>query len=199
MHPSGVQFGLSRGLLQLRGEEILLSDQLLEAISVEAQLHIHLGRPPIQGNFLVDITVRAAEKALWDDSTGRRREINPFFAGLNRAMYYTLCRVAERAGLAHKEPRKLMTNPDFWKEFSTRAVDIKIKGGKSMAKIQKSLFKVCHEIVKRRYAENDPENARHADLIALFMFNFWNAIGLLPMAQALVIAADLADSADSAD
>ena len=196
MHPSGVQFGLSRGLLQLRGEEILLSDQLLEAISVEAQLHIHLGRPPIQGNFLVDITVRAAEKALWDDSTGRRREINPFFAGLNRAMYYTLCRVAERAGLAHKEPRKLMTNPDFWKEFSTRAVDIKIKGGKSMAKIQKSLFKVCHEIVKRRYAENDPENARHADLIALFMFNFWNAIGLLPMAQALVIAADLADSAD---
>ena len=199
MHPSGVQFGLSRGLLQLRGEEILLSDQLLEAISVEAQLHIHLGRPPIQGNFLVDITVRAAEKALWDDSTGRRREINPFFAGLNRVMYYTLCRVAERAGLAHKEPRKLMTNPDFWKEFSTRAVDIKIKGGKSMAKIQKSLFKVCHEIVKRRYAENDPENARHADLIALFMFNFWNAIGLLPMAQALVIAADLADSADSAD
>ena len=199
MHPSGVQFGLSRGLLQLRGEEILLSDQLLEAISVEAQLHIHLGRPPIQGNFLVDITVRAAEKALWYDSTGRRREINPFFAGLNRAMYYTLCRVAERAGLAHKEPRKLMTNPDFWKEFSTRAVDIKIKGGKSMAKIQKSLFKVCHEIVKRRYAENDPENARHADLIALFMFNFWNAIGLLPMAQALVIAADLADSADSAD
>jgi len=199
MHPSGVQFGLSRGLLQLRGEEILLSDQLLEAISVEAQLHIHLRRPPIQGNFLVDITVRAAEKALWDDSTGRRQEINPFFAGLNRVMYYTLCRVAERAGLAHKEPRKLMTNPDFWKEFSTRAVDIKIKGGKSMAKIQKSLFKVCHEIVKRRYAENDPENARHADLIALFMFNFWNAIGLLPMAQALVIAADLADSADSAD
>ena len=199
MHPSGVQFGLSRGLLQLRGEEILLSDQLLEAISVEAQLHIHLRRPPIQGNFLVDITVRAAEKALWDDSTGRRQEINPFFAGLNRVMYYTLCRVAERAGLAHKEPRKLMTNPNFWKEFSTWAVDIKIKRGESMAKIQKSLFKVCHEIVKRRYAENDPENARHADLIALFMFNFWNAIGLLPMAQALVIAADLADSADSAD
>src|SRR5258708_30751965 len=30
MHPSGVQFGLSRGLLQLRGEEVLLSDELLE-------------------------------------------------------------------------------------------------------------------------------------------------------------------------
>jgi len=187
MHPSGVQFGLSRGLLQLRGEEVLLSDQLLEAISLEAQLHLHLGRPPIQGNFLVDITVRAAQNALGNDQGARRQEIVPFFASLNRTMYYTFCRVAERAGLAHKEPRRLITDNDFWREFCTRAVDVKIKPGKSIAKIQKSLFKVCHEIVKKRYAQNDPDNARHADLIALFMFNFWNATGLLPMTQAVVI------------
>ena len=84
MHPSGVQFGLSRGLLQLRGEEVLLSDQLLEAISLEAQLHLHLGRPPIQGNVLVDITVRAAQNALGNDQGARRQEIVPFFVGLNR-------------------------------------------------------------------------------------------------------------------
>ena len=102
-------------------------------------------------------------------------------------MYYTLCRVAERAGLARKEPRRLITDPEFWDEFSNGAVDVKIKPGKSIAKLQKSLFKVCHEIVKKRYAENDPDNARHADLIALFIFNFWNATGLLPMAQAVVI------------
>ena len=112
MHPSGVQFGLSRGLLQLRGEEVLLSDELLERISVEAQIHLRLGRPPIQGNFLVDITVRAAQNALGTQQQGRREEIVPFFTGLNRTMYYTFCRVAERAGLAHKEPRRLMTNPE---------------------------------------------------------------------------------------
>jgi hypothetical protein len=187
MHPSGVQFGLSQGLLQQRGEEILLSDQLLETISVEAQLHLQLGKPPIQGNFLVDITVRAAQNALGNQQTGRRQEIVPLFTGLNRTMYYTLCRVAERAGLAHKEPRRLVTDPDFWNEFSSRAVDLKIKPGKNIAKLQKSLFKICHEIVKKRYAHNDPDNARHADLIALFIFNFWNATGLLPMTQAVVI------------
>ena len=187
MHPLGVQFGLSRGLLQLRHEEVLLSDQLLEEISVEAQVHLHLGKAPIQGNFLVDMTIRAAQRALGDQQTGRRQEIVPFFASLNRTMYYTLCRVAERAGLAHKEPRQLITDPDFWNEFSSRALDVKIKPGKNLAKLQKSLFKVCHEIVKERYAQNDPDNARHADLIALFMFNFWNAIGLLPMTQAVVI------------
>jgi hypothetical protein len=49
------------------------------------------------------------------------------------------------------------------------------------------VFKICHQIVKDRYAKNDPDNVRHADLIALFMFNFWNATGLLPMAQSVLI------------
>src|SRR5215467_6313027 len=103
MHPSGVQFGLSRGLLQLRGDEVLLSEQLLEAISLEAQKHIQLGRPPIRGNFLVDLTVRAAQDAAATQPPGRQQETVPFYAHLNRMMYYTLCHVAERAGLAHKE------------------------------------------------------------------------------------------------
>src|SRR3954454_16924191 len=126
MHPSGVQFGLSRGLLQLKGEEVLLSDKLLEAISIEGQVRLHLGKPAIEGNFLVEMTVRAAQEALGDDQTGRRQEIVPFFAGLNRIMYYTLCRVAERAGLARKEERRLITNPDFWNDFSTASLDIKV-------------------------------------------------------------------------
>jgi hypothetical protein len=187
MHPSGVQFGLSRGLLQLRGDEVLLSDELVATISEAAQKHLQLGKPPIQGNFLVDITVRAAQNALGTQHQGRRQEIVPFFASLNRTMYYTLCRVAERAGLAHKEPARLMTNSDFWDEFSTKAVDANIKPGKSIPKIQKALFKICLQIVKDRYALNDPDNIRQADLTALFMFNFWNATGLLPMTQAVVI------------
>ena len=80
MHPSGVQFGLSRGLLQLRGEEILLSDQLLGMISLQAQMYLQLGRPAIRGNFLLDITVRAAQDALGNHYQGRREEIVPFFA-----------------------------------------------------------------------------------------------------------------------
>ena len=94
-------------------------------------------------------------------------------------MYYTLCRVAERAGLARKEPTRLFTNEDFWGEFSRKSLDANIKPGKKVAKIQKTLFKIRHQIVKDRYAKNGPDNVRHADLVALFMFNFWNATGLL--------------------
>ena len=107
MHPSGVQFGLSRGLLQLKGEEVLLAGKLLEAISVEAQLRLHLGKPPIQGNFLVEMTVRAAEEALGNDQSGKRQEIVPFFAGLNRIMYYTCSRVAERASSSSPSARRM--------------------------------------------------------------------------------------------
>ena len=117
----------------------------------------------------------------------KRQEIVAFFTGLNRTVYYTLCRVAEGAGLARMEPSRLITNPEFWDEFSRRAVDVKIKPGKNIAQIQKALFKVCREIVVNRYAKADAANAGHADLIALFMFNFWNTTGLLPMAQAMVI------------
>jgi hypothetical protein len=187
MQPSGVQFGLSRGLLQLRGEEALLSDPLLEKISVEAQAHLRLGRTPIRGNFLVDITVRAAQDALSNQDPGSREEMVPFFAHLNRTMYYTLCRVAERAGLGHKEPQRFLTNPDFWAEFCTKALEANIKPGKGVGKIQKALFKLCHQMVKEWYAKNDADNARHTDLVALFIFNFWNSTGLLPMTQAFVI------------
>src|SRR5262249_28070390 len=110
-----------------------------------------------------------------------------FFA-LNRTMYYTLCRVTE-PGIAHKEPRPLLTNPEFWNDFSERAADIKIKPLKSVVRIQTSLFKICNELVHDRYLQNDPENIRHADLVALFICNFWNATGLLPMAPAVVILA----------
>jgi len=185
MHPSGVQFGLSRGLLQLRGDEVLLSDQMLETISLEAQRRLQLGRPPIRGNFLVDITVRAAQDALGTQHQGRREETVPFFAHLNRTMYYTCCRVAERAKVGHKEPHRFLTNPDFWEEFAGKILDTNLKPGKSMAKVQKTLFKICRQLVKDWYAKNDPDNIRHADLIALFIFNFWNATGLLPMVQSL--------------
>jgi hypothetical protein len=189
MHQLGVQFGLSRGLLQLRGEAVLLSQQLIDAISAAAQQHLQLGRPPIQGNFLVDMTIRAAQDALQTQHQARQEEMVPFFTALNQTMYYTFCRIAERAGLAHKEPSRLVTNAEFWSEFSERAADIQIKRGKSMRKLRKALFNACHDLVKKRYARNDPENMCHADLIALFMFNFWNAIGLLPMTQKMLIQA----------
>ena len=101
-------------------------------------------------------------------------------------MYYSFCRLAEQAGIAHREPGRLMTHTGFWDEFTEGAADIAFKPAKSTKKLQKALFKVCHELVKKSYSQNDPENSRHAELIALFMFNFWNAIGLLPITQAIL-------------
>src|SRR5438067_4609098 len=72
-------------------------------------------------------------------------------------------------GAVHRSDDGILTHDE---------VDVNIKPGKSVAKIQKVLFKVCREIVKTRYTQTDPDNIRHADLTALFMFNFWNAMGL---------------------
>src|SRR6185436_5653258 len=127
----------------------------------------------IDGNFLVDMAVRAAEAQLWDTS-GPRKQILPFFAGLNKTMYYTLCDLAEQVGLGHKEPKRFLTNPDYWGKFSEGAVDIKIKPGSNIPKIQKALFKVCHRLIREHCDELHPDKARYVDLLAYFMFNFWN-------------------------
>jgi hypothetical protein len=42
-------------------------------------MYLQLGRPAIRGNFLVDITVRAAQDALGNHYQGRREEIVSFF------------------------------------------------------------------------------------------------------------------------
>ncbi len=58
------------------------------------------------------MTVCAAEKALENQTAGPRQEIVPSFADLNGTMYYTLCCVAERAGLVHKELTRLTNSVD---------------------------------------------------------------------------------------
>src|SRR5262249_28043283 len=159
-------------------------DQMIELISIEAQMRVHLGKPAIDHNFLVDMTVRAAENMLLEYTGPRpRQKINPFFGGINKTMYYTLCRVTEAAGLRRKEPSRFFTEPDFWAKYSAQVVDIKIKPRQNLARIQKSMFKVCYTLVREHYEQHHPEDIRHAELVALFLFNFWNATGLLPMTQ----------------
>jgi hypothetical protein len=188
LHPLGIKFGLARGLLEKDGDEVLLSFRVLEDISTQSQVRNNNRRRPIDGNFLVDLTVRAAEALLQKNPlTAPRQEFVPFFAGLNRTMYSTLCRVAERAGLMRREPGKVFTDPAVWEEFSRGAADIQIKPGHSIPKLQRALYQVCRRVVREYYLKNDPDNLRYTDLISLFLFNFWNATGLLPMAQAVVI------------
>jgi hypothetical protein len=185
MHPSGVQFGLSRGLLRLDHDTVLVSDQLLENVSVEAHLHVSLGKPSTDTRIFTNIVTLEAQKMLGNEQGTRRQEIVPFFAGLPRALRDTLVLLAEKPGLGSLQERRFMTDQSLWDDFSNRALDI--KRGMSLPKIRKALFKECCNIVRARYAERDPDNARYADLMALFLFNFWNGIGLLAMTEAVVI------------
>ena len=79
MHPSGVQFGLSRGLRQLRGEEILLSDQLVETISRQAQMYLQLGRPAMttQAKKVVKIKPLEGYTAMSDADIVQRGTLRP--------------------------------------------------------------------------------------------------------------------------
>jgi hypothetical protein len=184
MRPEGVQFGLSRNLLKLQGEQVFFADGLLEAVSAAAEEWIRFDGPPIEGNFLVDLSIRAADKLLDDDREGDG--IAPFFEDLNRTMFYTFCEVAQSAGLAKKMPTRLLTDPGLWAEFVCRSIEARVESDWEEDERERALFKICRQLVHETYSQRDPQNIRHADLMALFIFNFWNFTGLLPIALTLV-------------
>jgi hypothetical protein len=186
MHPVGVQFGLSRGLLQLRGDDVFLADRLIESVSLEAQLYVEMKKPPTSNTIFSEMVTRVAREALAHEQQAQRQEIITFFAGLPRALYHTLITLAEKASMGRRQGKNgFITDEEVWHQFSERAVDVKPQ--KTLARVRKSLFAECRDVVRQRYAERDPQNAKHTDLMALFLFNRWNGTGLLAMAEALVV------------
>ena len=72
-------------------------------------MYLQLGRPAIRGNFLVDITVRAAQDALGNQYQGRREEIVPFFAsGRVTRDLYRKCSVGKKCPALRRRLQRLV-------------------------------------------------------------------------------------------
>jgi hypothetical protein len=182
VHPAGIKFGLSVGLLQLRGAEVVVSDQLLESVSAQARRRIKLGKrvPP---TYIWDHVVNHGIRNVFEQTNAPRQEVVPFFTGLDRVLSETLMALAERAGMGRKIGREFLTGKAFWDEFGERIQKLELS--QNMIEVRKLFFLECCNAVKFLCAEHDPDNARHADLLALFMFNLLDASGGLTILERL--------------
>src|SRR5437868_10840351 len=97
MHPAGIKFGLSHGLLELNGAGVVLSPPLLESISEMARRKVRRRKRVI---WIWDDAVSAAIGKLMPSSTAPRQEYVPFFTGLDRIIFETLMPIAEKAKIA---------------------------------------------------------------------------------------------------
>lgn len=174
MHPAGIKFGLSAGLLEFRRADVVVSDHLLESISKEARRRIKIGRR-VPAIYIWDHVVSHGIRNVFEQTTAPRQEVVPFFTGLDRVLNETLMFLAERAEIGRKIGREFLTGKVFWDEFGERIRGLKL--GQNMDEVRRLFFLECCDVVRSLCKQHDPDNLRHADLIALFMFNCLHTAG----------------------
>src|SRR5438094_9930606 len=99
MHPAGIKFGLSHGLLELNGADVVLSGAFLESISEMARRKVRR-RKRAMGSW--DEAVSAGLRKVFVSSTAPRQEVTPFFTGLDRMIMQSLMPTAEKPKTGHR-------------------------------------------------------------------------------------------------
>ena len=182
MHPGGIKFGLSAGLLEFRSADVVVSSRLLESISKEARRRIKIGRR-VPAIYIWDHVVSHGIRNVFQQTNAPRQEVVPFFTGLDRVLGVTLMFLAEKAGLGRKVGREFLIGNMFWDDFGERIR--RLKTSESTNEVRKQFFLECCNTVRSICTMFDIDNIRHADLIALFIFNSLHNSGALTILEQL--------------
>ena len=170
MHPAGIKFGLSLGLLQLEGSGVFLSTPLLESISSMARRKVQRRKRVI---WIWDDAVTAGlHKLMPLCIEAPRQEFVPFYTGLDGIIFDTLGPVAERAQIAMRYGRRFSSNPLFYRKMRQ---DIRRPHMRLEANLAWRLhFRETLAVTRSQLAEYSPEDIRHAELIALCQLDNWD-------------------------
>ena len=135
------------------------------------------------GTDIWDEVVNEGLGKVFERTDAPRQEVVPFFLGLDRVLSETLMPLAERAGMGRKIGREFLIDKAFWDEFGERIRGLQLTD--DMIEARKLFFRECCNTVRILCVQHDPDNARHADLLALFVFNDLNATGALTILERL--------------
>jgi hypothetical protein len=170
MHPAGIKFGLSHGLLELSGAEVVLSDRLLESISEMARRKIRRRKRVL---WIWDEAVTAGLRQVLYEIDAPRWEYVPFYTGLDRIIFQTLGAIAEKAKIAARySGGHFLADPTFYRRFRQ---DIRRPHMRLEANLAWRLhFRETYAMIKQLLGEYCPENMRHAELLALCQLDNWD-------------------------
>jgi hypothetical protein len=169
MHPAGIKFGLSHGLLELRGADVVLSPALLESISEMARRKIRRRKRVI---WIWDEAVTAGLQRVLTRIDAPRWEYVPFYTGLDRIIFETLGIIAEKAKIAERYGRYFAAEHTFYRRFRQ---DIRRPHMRLEANLAWRLhFRETYSMIKQLLEEYSPEDMRHAELLALCQLDNWD-------------------------
>jgi hypothetical protein len=169
MHPAGIKFGLSHGLLELSGADVVLSQQFLESISEMARRKIRRRK---RVSWIWDEAVTAGLHNVLLTIDAPRQEYVPFFTGLDRIIFQTMIGIAEKAKIAERHGRYFHAERTFYRRFrqDVRRPHMRLEASAAW----RLHFRETYAMIKQLLAEHSPENIRHAELLALCQLDNWD-------------------------
>jgi hypothetical protein len=169
MHPAGIKFGLSHGLLELSGADVVLSPTLLESISGIARKKIRRRK---RVTWIWDEAVNGGVQKILLVINAPRQEYVPFFTGLDRIVFETMGPIAEKAQIAKRYGKHFYADPLFYRKFRQGIRRPHMRLEETLA--WRLHFRETYAVIRALLAEFSPENMSHAELLTLCQIDSWD-------------------------
>lgn len=115
MHPSGIKFGLSQGLLKLNGDEVVVSDPFRERVSEIARRWVRRRKRVLCiWDFVVTDALHDTPYSL---DGAKPRDYMPFYTGLDRAVLQSMMPIAEEVGMGHRWLKRHFVSEGMWEQL----------------------------------------------------------------------------------
>jgi hypothetical protein len=169
MHPSGIKFGLSQGLLELHGEYVVVSGPYLELMSEMAHRWI-LRRKRVIGLWdkVVNFSLQNMPYSL---EGAKKRDYIPFYSGLDAIVLQTMMPIAEEVGMGHRWLKRHFDSTGLHERLCKDTRNCSIR---TINEFWRLKFRKIHSAIVVLCKENAPNHLRHAELLTLCQFNEWS-------------------------
>jgi hypothetical protein len=168
MHPSGIKFGLSQGLLELNGNDVVISGPFRERISEIARCWVRRRRR------VCFIWKFAVTEALHDMpytlDGAKKRDFMPFYTGLDRAVLQSMMPIAEEVGMGHRWLKRHFDSDGMRERLLKDRRRCPADGVNAHWRVE---FRRIYSLVIGLCKENAPAHLRHAEFLALCDLNRW--------------------------
>src|SRR5689334_10374354 len=94
MHPAGIKFGLSQGLLEFRGADVVVTDRFLENLSEMARRKIRRRKRVMC--IWEEVLTSGLRKTPYSLTDVPRWEYMPFYTGYERVVLQSMMPIAEQ-------------------------------------------------------------------------------------------------------
>jgi hypothetical protein len=168
MHPSGIQFGLSQGLLELNGDDVVISGPFRDRISAITRRWIRRRKRVVC--IWDSVVTEALQEMPYSLEGARPRNYMPFYTGLDRAVLQAMMPIAEEAGMGHGRFPRSFNSDNIWERLKKDTRRYPVSSLNGYWRVQ---FRKIYSVIIGLCKENAPEHLHHAELLALCEVNHW--------------------------